>query len=444
MIDFLFEESENAGILYAMERALSNLLESLRRTAGISRAKGAERSGVSRMTLFRWERGDNIPHEYELRAVLDAYGASPAQRSEIHKARERETINRMTRSGRPASAPQVQRGDLLAALRGRAGLTQAEVAVRAEVTRFALSAWENMRSWPDDATLHRVAYVLDATESELLALTTPPTPQMTSDDRSLDALYHDTLMILWGWPPLEQCEPEILRLMARLRPLAPQFLQARTLLTELLYGYSIRLTSALRPQESAHWLRRANAVKGNGGAPYELAWRAMARAITQKEVRRRAHPRHRRRAEQELWEEQRSADDAIDGAAPIWRIAHRIDMAMSLHQLGDDDSALRLAASAFALTQTAERTQPEMRLAGYGELLHATGKHDIIADLFPAYLGRSDVADAHIRYYLGLAARAHGDPSADALLNQALAAALIQNRLLLARDIRQSLIPPTP
>ena len=425
-----------------MNRELGEFLERLRRTARISRTEGARRSGVSRMTLFRWERGSHIPREYELHAVLDAYETSPVERREVWALREREAISHLTRSGRRPLTVQTHLGDLLLALRQRAGLTQAEVAARAEIPRFALRNWENLRSWPDDATLHRLAYALGATEMELLALTAPPSQREMDNDGSLDALYHAANWMTWGWPSLDRSEPELLRLIARMREEAPHSREARRLLMTLEYGYASLLTSALRPREAARWLKRADADFLSDPTPAEMAVPTFVRTIVEQEALKRAGPLRRRRTLQQRWKRQQAIYAVIDATPPTWKIAHRVEMAATLHRMGDDDSALRLAQFALSLAERIEWSQSEMRLHRYGEMLHEMGRHDQIADLFPRYLGRSPFADVHIRYYLGLAARAHGDEvAADALLRQSLADAAIQGRPSLERDIRESLDP---
>lgn len=65
------------------------LLKQLRERAGLTVREAAERLGVQRATVYSWEAAETnkTPEPAKLRAVMDLYGATNAERSEIARLR---------------------------------------------------------------------------------------------------------------------------------------------------------------------------------------------------------------------------------------------------------------------------------------------------------------------------------------------------------------------
>ena len=71
-----------------MPMVLSEYLKVLRLGSGMSRAQWAARSGVTRMTLWRWEQGKSVPHARDLQLALSALTVGAAQRERALRLRE--------------------------------------------------------------------------------------------------------------------------------------------------------------------------------------------------------------------------------------------------------------------------------------------------------------------------------------------------------------------
>jgi transcriptional regulator with XRE-family HTH domain len=56
-----------------MEESLAMRLRVLRAERGLSLTEAAERAGIQRQTLARWERGERHPHDVTLAKVAKAY-----------------------------------------------------------------------------------------------------------------------------------------------------------------------------------------------------------------------------------------------------------------------------------------------------------------------------------------------------------------------------------
>jgi DNA-binding XRE family transcriptional regulator len=102
----------------------------LRRAAGWSLGQLAQRAGVSKATLSQWESGRHLPRMPELEATLTALGTTPAQRALVLVCLEapRALRHLNTSSALPLLGPLPATGDLLRAMRLRAGWTQSQLA----------------------------------------------------------------------------------------------------------------------------------------------------------------------------------------------------------------------------------------------------------------------------------------------------------------------------
>lgn len=200
-----------------MAQTFGALLGQMRQSTGWSLGQLAQKAAVSKSALSRWESSRCQPRMTELLAVLDALGATPAQRA---LACARLDAPRALRQLRHLSAPDAHQphtsgngfgpplaaGDLLRALRLRQGATQEQVAARLGVTRSTLARWELGERLPDTEQMQTLCYTLAAREEELIALTSgyfcePPSAEpMTWEEKEPDLLrrvesffgpYHD-------------------------------------------------------------------------------------------------------------------------------------------------------------------------------------------------------------------------------------------------------------
>lgn len=96
----------------------------------------------------------------------------------------------------PRYARPISCGDLLRALRLRAGLTQAGAARLAEISQGMLARWENSGALPDAQRLHALCYALGASAEETAELTTsrliPQEPLPTDEDELTLSFVHLT------------------------------------------------------------------------------------------------------------------------------------------------------------------------------------------------------------------------------------------------------------
>jgi transcriptional regulator with XRE-family HTH domain len=162
------------------EISLGEHLRRLRTARGISLSALARAAGVAQPTLTRWEQGRFAPRLPELDAVLTALNASSKQRRSIlesldaPRALARLADENPLEDGagwRAAAGIRPVRGDLLRALRRRAGRTLEDVAQSVGVSAATVSRWERSETWPDAAQLHMLCYALNAQEAEIVALT---------------------------------------------------------------------------------------------------------------------------------------------------------------------------------------------------------------------------------------------------------------------------------
>lgn len=157
-----------------MAQQVGTLLWELRTASGLSLGKLAQKAGVSKAALSQWETDKRQPRITELEAVLEALGATAAQCAQIFACIEAPRAIRHLRQTRSdlALGPMPIRGDLLRAMRLRKGWTQEYVATRLDVDRATVARWEQGERNPSHEQMHAWCFALDATERELIALTT--------------------------------------------------------------------------------------------------------------------------------------------------------------------------------------------------------------------------------------------------------------------------------
>ena len=182
---------------------LAEYLKALRKARGVSQTDWARRSGVSRATLHRWERGDTVPRDVELDAALSALAASADERrTALHGlalARDGHGIERIA----PLGGIPLIRGELLRALRLRAGWTRERAAAAAGVSLSAVTHWEIGDNWPQTDRLHRLCLLYNALPTEVAALTTLPALESEVSGDPLQAVRLDIGTYASDWRLLD-------------------------------------------------------------------------------------------------------------------------------------------------------------------------------------------------------------------------------------------------
>ena len=155
---------------------LGSIIQSNRQVKGLSLGTLAERAGINKSTLSRWETGKSRPYVHELIRVLDILEVPQetqvlclqqigAPRSERHIAQLSAPISSLIDSPQQTKLP-ISGGELLRTLRTRQGFTQQETAQAVGVTQSLLSQWESNECWPDRKRLHTLCHTLQATIEE--------------------------------------------------------------------------------------------------------------------------------------------------------------------------------------------------------------------------------------------------------------------------------------
>ena len=133
---------------------LGRLLRNIRERRGWSVEETAHQAGISHSTLYRWEQDKYQPRLPELETVLNTLQAS---RETVEEALHCIEASRSVK-GRRNHAVQVEGaqdrmpcvGDLWAALRLRAGLTQQQTADQLGVPYYTVSRWEAGTAVPQE------------------------------------------------------------------------------------------------------------------------------------------------------------------------------------------------------------------------------------------------------------------------------------------------------
>jgi len=146
-------------------------MAALRRSRGLSLRGLARSAGVSHDALGAWERGARLPRLPELEAALTALGVAPAERLRLIALLPAPRARRHVEAAAGTTEPLPGGGDLLRAMRGRRGLTQADAARSADVSQGRLARWECSEEWPAPERLHALCLALGAHPAETAALT---------------------------------------------------------------------------------------------------------------------------------------------------------------------------------------------------------------------------------------------------------------------------------
>lgn len=231
-------------------------------------AQTAERAGLHRATLHRWEKGQAQPRLSELDALLSALEVSEPQRQSALSLMDAPRAARLVwREVRQIAAQMdismmPHGGDLLRAMRMRRGLSLEEASRHVEVTGGTLRRWEKMEVWPSPGQLHRLCFALQAHEEEIVALTVgrfSHTPR--SEKATLDALcerFHNQMGVersLSGHDPLY--ELTYFQMEADAWPLALQSAAGKQMLIEVYAHHTQQLCNHERLAEANGIAERA-------------------------------------------------------------------------------------------------------------------------------------------------------------------------------------------
>ena len=177
------------------EGTIGSCLQQMRKAQGLSLSALATRSGVHKATLSRWEKNTFTPRVPELNSVLNTLTVSAKIRAQCH---EMLLAPRAMAWAKQHGTETLGVGDLLRALRLRAGYSQTEAARRAGMGQTLLTKWEIGQVLPSGATLHALCYALgaSATEAAHLTLQSATYHEPVADDR--DAVLTALGELLWG------------------------------------------------------------------------------------------------------------------------------------------------------------------------------------------------------------------------------------------------------
>lgn len=159
-----------------MQSHFGPFLRQLRQSRGLSQVRVAEQAGIGRVTLGRWESGNQQPRLFELEAVLNALGTTKDEARQASQllgrmgGRLQEMASEARIGAQTGIGPRPHGGSLLLAMRLRRGLSQDEAAAKAGVAVRTLRRWEKAEAWPSATQLHTLCYVLGAHPQEIAAL----------------------------------------------------------------------------------------------------------------------------------------------------------------------------------------------------------------------------------------------------------------------------------
>lgn len=149
----------------------------------------ARRTDIHRTTLVRWEAGLACPSAVILETVLSVLEVPHTERRRLwQQLGTPAALARVRQVTSNTDASPLACGDLLRALRLRAGQTQVEAARLAGITQGLLARWENNAALPDAQRLHSLCYVLGASGDEVAELTASrlsPQEPLPTDDAAL-------------------------------------------------------------------------------------------------------------------------------------------------------------------------------------------------------------------------------------------------------------------
>jgi transcriptional regulator with XRE-family HTH domain len=269
-----------------MNESIGEFLRSLRTAKGVSLSQLAARAALGRRTLSYWEANTYQPRLPELQAVLEALGASDAQRQQaitlIHAPRAAQSLRDEPQLLRQPEeiGPMISGGDLLRAMRHRRRLLLEPVASALGVSGGTLSRWEQGKVVPSVEHLDALLTLLRAHPEEQAVLKTAlpflrsPLPEQASSCDALRARFMDFLHMHYerrSDPLHDLC---FLTFAATAWPMATGQKAGRELLAEIYAHYATYLADALRYGEAKQYALRALDLQEDKSTPESYYVRA--------------------------------------------------------------------------------------------------------------------------------------------------------------------------
>jgi transcriptional regulator with XRE-family HTH domain len=387
-----------------MAQHVGTLLWEMRTRAGFSLGKLAQKAGLNKSTLSRWEAGVGQPRVPELEAVLAALGAGANQRALAFACIEAPRALRHLRQTAPDTVlgTPPSKGDLLQALRFRKGWTQEQTAAHLGVDRTAIAHWERGDRTPSNEQMQALCFTLDAQEEELIALTTkqglaapecvaalPFGEKVAWVEQRLAYLLAQPL--LWGL--------EILILEREAWSLAAQKEEACPLLARVLAEHALGYRNAERWSEAGQMAQQALNLLPRQTEEPDFVLRA---AIVSASVAVYSSPRPAPERGLPILLHWRQCTVLPEYLA--WMLS---DMAKYLMQAGQSETALDLARQArYQAEASSNPIEPYLRQMDLGRLLVQAGQPHAALAQFPEPLFRTHPgyawdlmahAEAHLR-----------------------------------------------
>lgn len=248
---------------------IGGFLRTLRTSRRMTMAQTAEKAGLHRATLHRWEKDQAQPRLSELTALFSALEASESQKQSALRLMDApRAIRKVWQEVRQIAEQTGMRamphgGDLLRAMRMRRGMSLEEASHHVGVTGGTLRRWEKMEVWPTHEQLHRLCFALQAHNQEIIALTVGRFSQRPHIEKtSLNAIYErfrqqEEAMEKSpsGYDPLY--ELTYLQMEADAWPLALQSAAGKQMLIELYAHHAQQLSTEERLTEAGSVAERA-------------------------------------------------------------------------------------------------------------------------------------------------------------------------------------------
>ena len=250
---------------------LGGLIRNLRTARGLSLRQMARQAGITHPTVGGWEKDAHLPRLPELEAVLKALNVTTRER---HKAlrllaapRAIMHVRQEARQTMPdfveATKGPPSDGELLRAMRERAGRTREETAQATGISVATLRRWEHSETWPSPDKLHALCYYLEAHEAEVTALTCRGSALMVSEGQNSgeQILGSASALRYGGWqPPPELEELFSLRWEAQAWRLPAQCADVQQIMFALYYWHMERLVSHEQYAQARRYVARVLAL----------------------------------------------------------------------------------------------------------------------------------------------------------------------------------------
>ncbi len=180
-----------------MESRFADFFRALRKQKFLSQKQLAERAALSLRTVVYWETGEREPRAEELKSALTALGATQVEREQAYLLQTTQRGIALVREklrtdaiSSTSNVPIPDLGDLLAALRVRAGWSRDQLAQRMQVNRSTVTRWERTEQLPTEENVNRLCTLLAAYPAERDALFTrrllPQIPQAQASPDSYE------------------------------------------------------------------------------------------------------------------------------------------------------------------------------------------------------------------------------------------------------------------